>query len=87
MVNKFQKIAEIEIDLHGYTTFESEDILLSLMKSNKYKHVRIIVGKGNNSAHGPVLPSFVRNFLTAHNIRYNQSKIQDGGEGALEAYF
>ncbi|MBK5215692.1 MAG: Smr/MutS family protein [Candidatus Pacebacteria bacterium] len=86
MVNKYEQNAEIEVDLHGHTTSESELILESLLKEGKYKHVRIIVGRGNNSANGPILPSFVRNYLTSHRIRYNQSKIQDGGEGALEVF-
>jgi DNA-nicking Smr family endonuclease len=86
MVNKYQQNAEKEIDLHRYTTSESEDILNSLIKENKYKHVRIIVGRGNNSINGPILPNYVRNYLNSHNIRYNQSKIQNGGEGALEVF-
>lgn len=87
MVNKYKQNPEAEIDLHGYTTSESEEILYSLLKEGKYKHVRIIVGKGNNSTNGPILPNFVRNYLNSQNIRYSQSKIQDGGEGALEVYF
>ena len=86
MVNKYQQNAEYEIDLHGYTTSESKDILDSLLQEAKYNHVRIIVGKGNNSENGPILPSFVMNYLKSRNIRYNQSKIQDGGEGALEVF-
>jgi DNA-nicking Smr family endonuclease len=86
MVNKYEQNAEKEIDLHGYTTSESEQILDSLFKEGKYKHVRIIVGRGNNSSNGPILPNFVKNYLKSHNARYNQSKIQDGGEGALEVF-
>ena len=86
MVNKYEQKAEREIDLHGHTTSESEDILNSLLKERKYKHVRIIVGKGNNSSNGPVLPNFVKNYLNSHKIKFNQSKIQDGGDGALEVY-
>ncbi|MCX6754446.1 MAG: Smr/MutS family protein [Candidatus Nomurabacteria bacterium] len=86
MANKYEQKAEKEIDLHGHTTAESEVILKSLFKDRKYKHVRIIVGKGNNSANGPILPNFVKNYLKSHNARYNQSKIQDGGEGALEVF-
>ncbi len=87
MGNKYQQTPEIEIDLHGYTSRGAEEILDSLIREGKHRHVRIIVGKGNNSANGPVLPNFVRNYLTARGIHYNQSKIQDGGEGALEAFF
>ena len=86
MVNKYQQIPEIEIDLHGYTAAESKDILDELFSSHNYKHVRIIVGKGNNSADGPVLPNFVRGYLNSRGATYNQTKIQDGGEGALEVF-
>ena len=63
MVNKYQQKVEVEIDLHGYTTLESKDILDSLIDEGKYKHIRIIVGKGNNSLNGPILPNFVKNYL------------------------
>ncbi len=85
-MNKYQQNPEIEIDLHGYTAMESKVVLDELFKEGKYKHVRIITGKGNNSENGPVLPNFVHNYLTAHKIRYNPAKIQNGGEGALEVF-
>jgi DNA-nicking Smr family endonuclease len=87
MVNKYQQNAELEVDLHGHTTSESLDVLDSLIKEGRYRHVRIIVGKGRNSENGPILPNFVKNYLDSFGIRYNQSKIQDGGEGALEVFF
>ena len=86
MVNKYQQTAEMEIDLHGYTSEESRDILDILFREKKYKHVRIITGRGNNSVNGPVLPNFVRRYLAAHGARYNTAKLSDGGEGALEVF-
>ena len=86
MANKYESIAEAEIDLHGYTTDESRDVLDALFRERKYKHVRIITGRGANSANGPVLPAFVQRYLAAHGARYNRAKIQHGGEGALEVY-
>ena len=86
MVNKYKQNAEKEIDLHRYTKSESENIIDSLIKEGKYKHVRIIIGKGNNSINGPILPNFVKNYLSNRNIRYNPSKIKDGGEGAIEVF-
>ncbi len=86
-MNKYKQNAEREIDLHGYTTNETEIILNSLVIGNKYRHVQIIVDKGNNSTNGPVLPNFVRNYLNTRNIHYNQSKLEDGGEGAIEVFF
>ncbi len=86
-INKYASKPQAEIDLHGYTMQESKEVLDALLRDRAYKVVRIIVGRGNNSEHGPVLPAFVRNYLTSHRIRFNQSKIQDGGEGALEVFF
>lgn len=92
-MNKYLRQPDGVIDLHGRTTAESEDILRDIFKNKKVdgksgsSHVRIIVGKGNHSNGKPILRDFVKNYLTAKNIRYTQSKIQDGGEGAIEAYF
>ena len=85
-MNKYRQEPEEVIDLHGHTTREAEAILRTLIEKSEFAHIRIIVGKGNHSKSGPVLPDFVRGFLTKHNIRFNQSKIQDGGEGSLEVY-
>lgn len=86
MVNKYEQIAEYEIDLHGYTTMEAKQALDEIVRENKYKHVRIIVGKGTNSINGPILPDFVRNYLDEHNIPHKPAKIQNGGIGALEVF-
>ncbi len=85
--NKYPQIPEIVYDLHGYTTFECQEIIDELISERKYSHVRLIVGRGRNSANGPVLPDFVRGYLTSHHIRFNQSKMSDGGEGSLEVFF
>lgn len=100
MANKYEQIAEVEIDLHGYTTYEAEEVLYSLLREREGRvpkdgtrhnsgqlHVRLIVGKGIHSENGPVLPDFVRNYLRTHGVRYAQSKIMHGGEGALEVFF
>lgn len=84
--NKYPQIPELILDFHGYTTLECKDELDALISEGKFGHIRIIVGKGKNSQEGPILPNFVRNYLTDHRIRFNQSKLQDGGEGALEVY-
>ncbi len=74
------------VDLHGYTAREAGNILDDLFKDKKNIHVRIITGKGMHSVNGPVLRDFVKAYLNGKNIRFNQSKLQDGGEGAIEAY-
>jgi DNA-nicking Smr family endonuclease len=85
--NKYKQVPDLVLDLHGYTTLECEDSLEEIYRSKIYKHVRLIVGKGRNSENGPVLPNFVKNYLSGRNIRFNQSKIEDGGEGSLEVFF
>ena len=84
--NKYPQEPEHIIDLHGYTTLESKRILDGVLNDRQFVHVRIIIGKGLNSENGPVLPDFVKNYLNTHNIHFNQSKIQNGGEGALEVF-
>ena len=85
-INKYSQTPEFILDLHGLTTIESRDRLAEVIDSEEYSHIRVIVGRGLNSEHGPVLPYFVRNYLTERGIRYNQSKIQEGGEGSLEVF-
>lgn len=85
--NKYQQEPEFELDLHGWTMMEAKEELDEIIREGDYSHIRVIVGKGKNSADGPVLPNFVKNYLNERNIRFSQSKIQDGGEGALEVYF
>ncbi|MEK7588695.1 MAG: Smr/MutS family protein [Patescibacteria group bacterium] len=85
--NKYPQIPEVVYDFHGYTTSECQEIIDELITERNYTHVRLIVGRGRNSSNGPVLPDFVRGYLTLQNIRFNQSKIQDGGEGSLEVFF
>ena len=84
-MNKYMRTPSRIIDLHGYTTAEAKVALDELVRSQD-SYVRIIVGKGNHSENGPVLREFVKRFLLSKNIHFNQSKIQDGGDGALEVF-
>lgn len=84
--NKYTQEPGHVVDLHGYNTSECKVILDELIKKGEYSHVHVIVGKGLNSSNGPVLPYFVKNYLNERGIRFNQAKIQDGGEGALEVF-
>ncbi|MBP6866577.1 MAG: Smr/MutS family protein [Candidatus Pacebacteria bacterium] len=86
MGNKYAQVPDIIIDFHGYTTFECQEAIDALIQEGGYKHIRMIIGRGKRSANGPVLPDFVKSYLTSQNIRFNQSKIQDGGEGSLEVF-
>ncbi len=85
-MNKYAQEPGVIVDLHGHTTREAEAILQKIIDAHAYPHVRIVVGKGNHSRSGPVLRDFVKSYLTQRNIRFNQSKIQDGGEGSLEVF-
>lgn len=84
--NKYESEPEFELDFHGWTTEECKEELDEIIREGDYSHIRVIVGKGKNSEGGPVLPNFVKNYLNERNIRFSQSKIQDGGEGALEVF-
>jgi DNA-nicking Smr family endonuclease len=85
--NKYPQIPDEVFDFHGMTTSECKLELEDIVECGEYSHIRIIVGKGTRSPNGPILPDFVRNFLTERSIRFSPSKPQDGGEGAMEVYF
>ena len=85
-MNKYLSPPEQIIDLHRQTTAEAETIIADILKGSKQLHIRIIVGKGNHSAGGAILPNFVKKYLSTRGIKFAQSKIQDGGEGALEVF-
>ena len=61
-----------EIDLHGLNMSQSKRILDSLfdwLKTHKTIHnLDIVVGVGSRSVHGPVLPSFIINYLKEKNL-------------------
>ena len=56
-----------EIDLHGLNMSQSRralDNLFDWLQHHKTIHIiHIVVGVGSRSVHGPVLPSFVINYL------------------------
>ncbi|MCX6735975.1 MAG: Smr/MutS family protein [Candidatus Parcubacteria bacterium] len=85
-MNKYQKIPEAIIDLHGYTTWRAKMELDKLLNEHKYSFIRIITGKCSYREHGPILGPFVKKYLEKKNLKFNQAKIQNGGEGALEVY-
>lgn len=75
------------IDLHGLTMQEATAALDKHKTSEKGSLIRIIVGRGTRSKNGPVLPAHVKAYLMNAGISFRQSKIQEGGEGSLEAQF
>src|SRR5579885_2719553 len=87
LMNKYFYLPQYILDLHGYTREEAHKALDGLLRQGKYSRVRIIVGKGLHSKRKPVLAKYVKRYLNERNIRFNQSKIEHGGEGALEVFF
>lgn len=85
-MNKYLQQPDEIIDLHGHTIAETESLLRDIFARKGHSHVRIIVGRGTHSKNGPVLREFVKDQCISRNIRFNQSKLQDGGEGALEVF-
>ena len=62
-----------EIDLHGMNMSESRralDSLFDWLKHHKSIHtIDIVVGMGSRSLNGPVLPSFVINYLKEKSLK------------------
>lgn len=60
------------IDLHGMNMSQARralDSLFDWLKHHKTIHnLEIVVGVGSRSVHGPVLPSFVINYLREKNL-------------------
>jgi len=78
---------DAELDLHGYFADEAKEAALEFLNgayADGLKKVRIVVGKGNRSKGGPVLPDAIKSLLNQEGYDYTYAKIQDGGEGALE---
>lgn len=79
--------ADAELDLHGCSSLEARTELAAFLaeaRMEKWKTVRVIVGKGTRSPEGPVLPSVVQEELKARDLRWTYAPPRYGGEGALE---
>ena len=74
------------MDLHGRNKRETEILLDSIFAVNLYPHVRIITGRGNHGSNGAVIRTFVKEYLNERGFHFSQSKIENGGEGALEVF-
>ena len=85
-MNKYERQPEHILDLHGYTTREAGEILEELIEAREYSHVRIITGKGTFRETGPILRTYVENYLKNRDIKFSIAKLQNGGEGAFEVY-
>ena len=85
-MNKYEQKPEFILDLHGLTVKEAKVILESLIAKREYDHIRMITGKGLYRDSGPVLRTFVENFLQDREIQFSRAKLYNGGEGALEVF-
>jgi DNA-nicking Smr family endonuclease len=85
-MNKYKRIPEFILDLHGHTTTKTRQILDDLVGRAEYHHVRIITGKATFRETGPVLRNFVEKYFKDKDIKFSYAKLNDGGEGALEVY-
>ena len=85
-MNKYERVPDYILDLHGYTTREAKDVLEDVLDGGEFRHIRIITGKGAFRETGPVLRTFVENFLRNRDIKFETAKLHNGGEGALEVY-
>lgn len=85
-MNKYERVPEKVVDLHGLTTKEAREVLDELVEDGEFGHVRIITGKGTFRETGPVMKNFVENYLRNLEIKFETAKLYNGGEGALEVY-
>lgn len=86
--NKYLQVTRSEIDLHDLTREEARDSLENFLKNardKKYERIRIITGKGLHSENGrSVLKEYVKNILEKKGLEYSDSKIYEGGGGAID---
>lgn len=86
-MNKYEQTVDAELDLHGYTADEARMEINDFLEEGREKgwhRVRIVVGKGLHSKHGPVLPYRVQACLREHGLEWKPAKLEFGGEGAYE---
>lgn len=68
-MNNIDKEHIYEVDLHGLNMNESKVVLDELFEyirddsSGYIRELCIVVGQGKGSAHGPVLPMYVGNYI------------------------
>ena len=73
-MNKYERVPDYILDLHGYTTREAKEVLEDILDGGEFRHIRIITGKGTFRETGPVLRTFVENFLRNREIKVPRRK-------------
>lgn len=74
-------------DLHGLTRPEASGAIDKFLRESaeqNFERVRIITGKGIHSQGDGVLKIFVENLLAERGLEHGDSKINDGGAGAID---
>lgn len=84
-MNKYEQKPDYIVDLHGHTTVEAGAVLGALLVEGNYTHIRVITGKGD-LRNGPVLRSFVQEYLKKRGVHFETAKVFNGGTGALEVF-
>lgn len=74
------------LDLHGYTTLRAKSMLEECIDEGEYAHIRVITGTGSGRSEGPVLKTFITNFLREEGIYFTEAEKYNGGGGALEVF-
>jgi DNA-nicking Smr family endonuclease len=86
--NKYPNRIDASLDLHGYTLDEAEVALrqfLTQAKSQNYRQIRVITGKGINSPDGRArLKPWLEGYLRAMGYSFMSAKVNEGGEGATD---
>jgi DNA-nicking Smr family endonuclease len=87
-MNKYYQPPEDILDLHQMTKDEAHREVCSLLEEAKtqgYKKIRIITGKGTHSENGVgVLNAYVKGLLDRGGYEYFNARYDEGGEGALD---
>jgi DNA-nicking Smr family endonuclease len=85
-MNKYKRNPDYILDLHGQTTKEAAEILDQVIASGEHRHIRVITGKGTFRETGPVMRTFVKDYLENRGHNFETAKLYEGGEGAFEVY-
>lgn len=79
---------EATLDLHSYTAeqaIQATDDFLVYCRTEQYRVVCIVHGKGLSSKEAPIIKNVLNHYLRQHNdvLAFHSAKQKDGGTGAL----
>ena len=89
-MNKYEKIPDHVVDLHGRRIAEVEILLDSILTNKTYQYVLVITGKGNHSSEEPVLHQAVASWLRDAGrttvLEFGPAPREMGGSGAYVVF-